>query len=831
MGSAPEIETCVPRGQKRDFGCTPGWNSNPSSDGNAQPEMQVKADPDEYDTNVDDRTNFNVNFGFGSKTVDPFSLPRVRNSISGWDVFGLASPILGKRTRTEVETPLSKLAPVLSSPPSVFSQIDGGGTRSASPDHVLDSSRTPSRYPRSSSRSELKKSFPPRSHDCLQNNTVKSAVDATGWTNARTPVRQGPGSLRKVSGEKQRVEFRISSADVQSPIDEGGQEKRHEQPRATTVASDLNVISPGSFPSDLQIRSCSPTAGSLSPRTEVLSGFGFSQVHSDHDTGCALRWGFRQDVLDEVVAGKIDTEECGDHLGGAGSMHDYHPNRRPSVFSVDGLDIGGEFYCTGMGGVSDRMERFARADASRDWDSPRSRRSSLTCSTPGYCADADVKSGSQNPPVGSCSIVLPHCRHRYPGLSSDSGSVLGSRLQHHVKDQTMGSIPSPGSRPHPRILRRISMSSPFKAFSPSSSTSLEEVPCTCDARVLQDNAELNANGNGSWLIHTHEHAHEDTQEFDMLRFSSSSPSTSISGSISPPVSTPSNLLLDGKDKSDESADSEAGGSGSGSIGILSLNEGLGSYMKTDMTPDSSTRTRLNGGANEALLNHNLQERPLTSFINNGCDTDGSDSRHVVGRDMGGVEHEGLGPLDLGGCASSVSVSVSGFASRVSGVTAAGSLFPPAPRTRLHSDEEDTRSPAPLDSGTMAVQSWSAGRGEGEEPEECGLLKSLLESSDPWGLMRKKTLNLPSPTPSEVERRSKRGEEDMAMVRGSLGRRGVGYVTPPSMDALLGVVDLNGGTEMKDVEGDDGNEDSQEILDFRSSQPRTSHFSISVGQAE
>jgi len=122
---------------------------------------------------------------------------------------------------------------------------------------------------------------------------------------------------------------------------------------------------------------------------------------------------------------------------------------------------------------------------------------------------------------------------------------------------------------------------------------------------------------------------------------------------------------------------------------------------------------------------------------------------------------------------------------------------------------------------MSVQLRSTDRAE---PEECELLKSLLESSDPWGLMRKKVLNLPSPTPSEVERKKKRGE-DMVKVTGSFGRRGVGYVTPPSMDALLGVAGLGADVEMEEI-GDDGggDEGSQEILDFRSSQPRTDHLS-------
>ena len=838
VGCAPEIEACVPpRGQKRDSECIPGWSSNPNSEGNANPERQIKADLGECDTNVGGGIKSNVNLGFGSKTVGPSS-PRVKNSISDLDVFGLAGPVLGKRSRTEVETPLSKLTLVLSPPPSLFSQTDegdsvhGGGTRSAFQDHVRvpDSSRTPSRYPGASSRSQPKRSSPLRSHSGLQN----GAVDATNGMNARSPGRGGVGGLRKVSGEEQRVEFRLSPTDVQPHIDGDEQEKRRELPRAATIevgASDLNNLPPGSFPSDSGIRSCSPTVSSLSPRTEASFGPSVSEVHSDRDIGCTLRWRLRQDGLNEMGTGKMKMEagECGNHLGGVGSMHGYHQIRQLSAASVDGLEDGDEFDCPRLGSALDRVERSSRTDVSQGRGTPSSRCASLSCPIHGFCADADVESGSRDPPVGSCSTILPSSGYRYSGLSSDRGSVFGSHLRRHVKSRTVDDVQSPGFGSHSGIRHQTSMSSPFKAFIPSfPSTPLEEVPYTYDARVFHDNTGLNTSGNSSWPIQTHEHVRANTQEFDTLRFSSSSPSILVSGSASPSVSVPSNPLWDGKDKLDETADSDTGDPGPGLVG-RPFNGELRSYMKTDMTSDSSTRTGLNGGANRALLDSNAQGRPLTPFINGD---DGNVSRRVDGierRDMGGLGHESLELLDRCGRAAPVSASISGS---VPWVSAAGSLFSPALGTRPHSDEEDIWLPASLDSGTRSIQSRSADRGEEGELEECGLLKSLLESSDPWGLMKKKVLDLPSPTPSEVERRGKREQEDTVIVRGSLGRRGVGYVTPPSMDALLRVVDLDGEVEMKGVEeGGGGDEDSQEILDFQSSQPCTGHFSISVGQAE
>ena len=819
VGSSPEIGACVPpRGQKR----SQSWSSSPNSEGNAKPERQMKTDLDGHDTNVGGGFEPNVNLGFGSKTVGPFSPPRAKNSISDRGVVGLASPILGKRSRTEAETPPSKLALALSPSPSLFSRVDEGGsfheggTVSASQDHVLvfGSSRTPSRYPRSSSRSGRKRSFPPRSHDGLPSDAMaRGPVDVADGMNTRASDRRGVGGLRKISGDVQPVELR--SSDVRPRIDEDKQE----HPGAVapgTGPSDLNNPSPRTPPLDLGVRSCSPTAGS-SPRTEVLSGSRFSEVCGDQDTDCALQRRPRQDGLGDIETGmtKPRAGECGNNLARVGSVRGHHPNRQLSVVSVDGLGDGGESYCTGVSSVPGRVERPPRADTPQDRDTPSS------CSTPGFSADADVAPGSRSPPVGSCSTPLSRSYYRYFDLSSDRGSVFGSRLRRHVKGRTVGEELFPESRSR----HQPSISGPLKAFAPLfSSTSLEAVPNAHDARVSQDNPELNAHGNGSWLIHAHEHVHPDTQEFDPLRFSSSSPSTSISGSSSPSVSVPSIPLLDGKDKQDENTDSDACGSRPVPTGFLPFTRELRSYMKADLTLDSSTRTGLNGGADGTPLDFDALGRPLTSFINNQANDDGRVLRYVDGiehRDMGGLEHKGLVPSDLRGRASPISVSVSGFVSRVSGDSAAGSLSPPALGAGPHFDCEDAWFPTSLDSRTVSVD-----RGDGEESEECGLLKSLLESSDPWGLMRKKVLNLPSPTLSEIERRNKRQEEDTVMVRESFGRRGVGYVTPPSMDALLGTVDLNGEVKMRGLEeGGDGDEDSQEILDFRSSQPRTGHFSL------
>ena len=829
MGGAPRIRSRVPpRGHKRDFGCALGWSSNPDSGGNAKPERQTKTNLDDYDTNVDGRTEPNVNLGFGSKTVGSSSPPRAKNSISDCDVSGLASPVLGKRSRTEVETPSSKLAP------SFFSRMDegdsarGGGARSVFQDHVRvpNSSRTPSRYRRSSSRSKLKRSSPCRSHARLPSNIVMGAVDATGGMNARTPDRRCVGGLPEVSGGEQRVESRSSPADVQPHFDEDEQENQRELPKAGGAGvgvSDLN----GSFPSDPGIRSSLPTAGALSSQMDVLSGSGISDDHGDQDAGRALRWKLRREGLNEMTAGKVEkcAGECRNQVDGFESMDGYRPNRTSSVVSVDdGLDDGEGFDCAGLGGGSYHMECFTRTDASQDQDAPYSRFSRFSYSTPGFCADADVETGSRGSPVGSCSTIHPRSRYRYSGLSSDRGSVSGSPLRRHVKDRTVGSALSPGSRSRPRTRRRTSIPGPFRTTTPSLPVAqLAQVPHIYDVHALQDNTD----GNSSWLIQPQGNVHADTQEFDTLRFSSSSPSTSISGAALQSASGPSNLLLDDKDKPDETADIEAGSSGPGFIGHPPFNGELRNYMKTDMTPDSSTSTGLGGGTDGTQFKYVAPGRPLTSFINNRANDDGSVLRHVdeiEGRDMGGLEHESLGPLNHHGRASPLSGSVSGFVSHVSGVSAVGSLFHPAFGTKPHSDEEGTRSPASSDSRSVSVQSRSIDHGDGGEPEECGLLKSLLESSDPWGLMRKKVLNLPSPTSSDVKRRSKREEEQTVVMRGSLGRRGVGYVTPPSMGALLGEADLNEEVGMGEVEE---GEDSQEILDFRSSQPRTAHFPLLV----
>ena len=112
-----------------------------------------------------------------------------------------------------------------------------------------------------------------------------------------------------------------------------------------------------------------------------------------------------------------------------------------------------------------------------------------------------------------------------------------------------------------------------------------------------------------------------------------------------------------------------------------------------------------------------------------------------------------------------------------------------------------------------------------------IAEPLLESSDPCGLMRKKVLNL-SPDAFRSREEEQKGAGGYGSCEREFGRGGVGYVTPPSVDTLLGMVDLGGEVEMKELEecgGDD--EDSQEILNFHSFQPRTSHFPISVGRAE
>jgi len=81
-----------------------------------------------------------------------------------------------------VETPPSKPTLALSPPPSFFRDVDegdsahGGGTRvrSTLQAHlrVLGSSRTPSRYSRSPSRSGVKRSFHPHSHNVFASDAV-----------------------------------------------------------------------------------------------------------------------------------------------------------------------------------------------------------------------------------------------------------------------------------------------------------------------------------------------------------------------------------------------------------------------------------------------------------------------------------------------------------------------------------------------------------------------------------------------------------------------------------------------------------------------------------
>ena len=237
-----------PRGQKRDFGCAPAWCSNLDSESNVGPES-VEVGLDGYDTNVGGVIESDVNLGLGSWTVDSPSPPRVQNSISDRGLFGVASPILGKRTRTEVETPPSKLALVLSPPSLFFTQIDGGdsvngvGTRSAPKDRVRvpDPSRIMSRYTTISSRSERKRSRRPSSHGSSLTDAVKSVVGTTNVVNARTPDRPGVEGLRDVSGKVQHVEDRSSLADVQSSNGEDGPEQRRESPRAATVGAGKQV--------------------------------------------------------------------------------------------------------------------------------------------------------------------------------------------------------------------------------------------------------------------------------------------------------------------------------------------------------------------------------------------------------------------------------------------------------------------------------------------------------------------------------------------------------------------------------------------------------------
>ena len=691
----------------------------------------------------------NVNCGVRSDVNLGFgSRSRVKSSVSDWGEFELARTSMGKGSRTEVETPSAGLALALSPRPSFSKETSRGDTRSA---HVRD-----------------------------------------------------PDVLR-------HAKFRFSPTDVRPLTHDDRQEERDKPPHAVGP-HDLDNLSSGSPSPDSGMQSCSTTAGSLSPRTELFPGSGSSEIREDYDsTAHALRRRLGSDGLNEMGAGKMKMGGGGSEndFGGMGFMNGHHQSRHLSMNGVDDVDNGGEFDRSGLSGVSGRVERCAWVDDSQDWEALSSR-----CSS----ADANAGSGSRSPPIGAPTTILP-CP-TYSALASDCGSVPGSRLWHHVDGQYMGVVLSPGSRSH-LVPHQMPISGSLEAFTPSFPlTSPKAIPFTRDTRVPRDNAGLNAYQSTSWLDQTQEHVHPQARDFDALRFSSSSPSRSISVSASPSISVPRHLLLD-KDKLDEDRDSVAGRSGPGLVGRLPLNTELRSDMKVNMTPNSSTRTELNGNAERALLNRDTLA-PLTSnLINNRGDGNGSISRHADGierGDMGGSGAKKLGSLNLGGRVSTVFISAFG----VSGVSAAGSPPTPAPATWPHHDGEDARSiPRPV-SRTMSVQSRS---NDQEEPEECELLKSLLESSDPWGLMKKKVLNLPSPTPSEIERRGRK-EQDTVRVTGSYGRRGVGYVTPPSLDALLEVVGPSADVEMEKIgDGGRGDEDSQEILDFRSSQPRTDRLSF------
>lgn len=340
VGHEPQIEVSVPpQGHTRDAGSKPCsfWErkSSPSSEGSPKPDKQ--ANWNEGDTNVDRAPESNVNVGFGSKTVDPFSPPRVKNSIADWDEFGLMSPIMRNESRTEAEIPPSKLALVSSPPLLHFREMDEGdfgdegGTRSAFREHVRVQglSRTPLRYVRNSSYSEVGNSFTPSSHSALSSSGVSvDAVDVANDVVARVSVRQG-GCSQGVSGEEQRVQFRFSPANVHPHIDKV--DHLGEPPETA-------VVDPESDPSDSEVRSCSPTARSLSPRTEVLPASRFSStVCDDNGATPALRWWLQPDGLNEMMAGKTTV--------GVGVIGGHQPHGRLSTVAVDGLDDGKEKLC------------------------------------------------------------------------------------------------------------------------------------------------------------------------------------------------------------------------------------------------------------------------------------------------------------------------------------------------------------------------------------------------------------------------------------------------------------------------------------------------------
>ena len=755
----------------------------------------------------------NLNVGFGAKTVDPFSPPRVKNSISDWNEFGLVSPIVGNESRTEVEIPQSKLALVSSPPLSHFGETDGGdpvddsGTRSAFQDHVraCDLLQTSSRYVRNSSRTGVGNSFTPRSHSPLSSASVTmDVVDV----DARVSDRPGRG-FRKVSDQDQRAQLRFSPPNIRPRVDKvEKQEDLRELPETAPVEMSANhpSLSPRSLPSDSDVPTCSPTAGSLSPRTEVLSGSRFSaQVRDYTGITSALRWSLRPDGLNEMISEKSSV--C---MGVAdGCQH----NGRLSVAPADDLDGGEQELCW-----AGWMEPFTQAGPYQNLDAHRSRRSSPSCSAPGSCTEADVDASSHALLAGSCSTTPP--RSRYPYLSSDRRPAFPSLPRRHAKDRTMGDILSPGSRSRLRVPRQTPMPDPPKTItSPFSPKPLEEVSYTYDAGASPDNTQLNTNTNTPWLIQTHEHVRSDTKGFDVLRFSPSSPSTLISWSVSSPVSPPGNLHLD-QDKFGGDKDSGHRCSGSGFNKSLTPSGEQRRDMRIEMKPDLDMSTGFNGDSDGAVLTRDALRRPLTAkSINNLGDGDVNGLGHAAGierRDMGASESFGLLAFNRCRPASPISGSVS--VAGASGVSAVGSQFTLGVRSHTNDEDADFQERPSPDSRTTSTHSLSIGRREGGEGEleECGLLKSLLESSDPWGLMKKKVMNLPSPTPEEIEKRGEGGKEDLVRVRGSFGRRGVGYVTPPSMDTLL-AIGTSGGAEMKEVgkggPGDGELEDPQEILDF------------------
>lgn len=799
MGHKLETEACVPpQGQTRDPGSKSGWSwerkSSPSSEGNAKSERRSKVGEDDMDSNG--AVESNVNVGFGSETVDPPPLPRVKNPISDWDELGLMTPIVRNASRTEVETPPSNLA-LVSSPPlfqlremGEGDSIDEGGTRSAPQNHtrVHHLSQTPSRYVRNSSRLGVGILFTPRSHGCLASlGVAMDAVDVAGGVNAGISDKHGGGS-RNVSDEEKCAQFRFPPANVHPNL------------------------SPGS---DSEVRSCSPTTGPPSPQTEVLSGFRFSApVRDDNDTAPALQRRLRPDRLNGVIAGK--TRGC------VGIVDGCQPSGRLSVAAVDGFDDGEEELRW-----AGRIGPSTRADASQDLDAHISRCSSPLDPASGSCADADVNACSRGLLAGSYSMDLP--RSHYPGLSPDRPSVFWSRLRRHAKGRNMRDMLSPCSRSRFRASREIPTPNfPKAATSSFSPKPLEEAPHTYDGGASPDNTKLNTDRNTPWLIQTHEHVRSYPNKFDVLGFSSSSPSTLISGSPSSLVSAPRNLHLD-QDKFDGDRDSDTGGYGSGFNEHLALSGQLRKDVRIKMKPDLSTRTGLNGASDGAVLSCGALRCSLAAKpIDNLTDGDVNVLGHVAGiehGDMGALES--FGPLAIDHCGPASPISGSVSVNGVSGVSAVGSPFTRALGVRSHIDDEsvDIQARASMMSSTMSTQSRSIGHcdgGEGE-PEECGLLKSLLEFSDPWGLMKKKVLNIHSPTPEGIERGEKK-EKDLVGVKGGFERRGVGYVTPPSMDVLLGVIRTSDEAEAKEVwesgPGDDELQDLQENLDFRSSQPHT-----------